>query len=214
MLWSRVKIFLEPVTGTRTQRVALLIFAFCLINALWSIVGYWTVCLGGENYEYYNNSWYHSGVYSCRGYFIVSIRDSSPLVALGIRPLTDGNRTPVRQAISWSVSAAMDIRPSMFKYQQWNGIIDDRPNTILPGVVVTWQNEPWRREWYNHGIAIHWGWLCLLSGSLVMIPLFRRGRRVREGGCAVCGYDLRATPDRCPECGSVPASPPLVGSKP
>jgi hypothetical protein len=40
------------------------------------------------------------------------------------------------------------------------------------------------------------------SGAFAAI-LFRsrRRRRLNRGQCACCGYDLRATPARCPECG-------------
>lgn len=62
--------------------------------------------------------------------------------------------------------------------------------------------EVWRREI----VAPYW----LVAAAFAPIPATwllqweLPRRRVRAGRCAFCGYDLRATPERCPECGKVP----------
>lgn len=59
-------------------------------------------------------------------------------------------------------------------------------------------------------------WLVTVTFSLLpallILRTIHRNKRTQSGHCVTCGYDLQATPDRCPECGSVPEKKDAVSS--
>jgi hypothetical protein len=62
---------------------------------------------------------------------------------------------------------------------------------VSPGV-DTWVTLPY---WFLAGLAA-------VAPSLRLRQLRRRRCQRGKGLCPACGYDLRATPERCPECGA------------
>jgi hypothetical protein len=64
-----------------------------------------------------------------------------------------------------------------------------------------------RCDFVDYSICVVPYWLLFVLGLTPSLAS-RIARRIRAGRrsaglCAACGYDLRATPDRCPECGVI-----------
>jgi hypothetical protein len=68
------------------------------------------------------------------------------------------------------------------------------------------------RSWNRQSPSYIWQFVVPLWSMLVVSALLPAARTIRWhvrerrpliGQCPSCGYDLRATPDRCPECGMV-----------
>jgi hypothetical protein len=79
---------------------------------------------------------------------------------------------------------------------------DSQTRTNAPAIATWVQHQ--RSVWIPHA------YLVLASALLPSWWMWRRvrsRRHHRAGRCVACGYDLRATPDCCPECGAAPAEP-------
>jgi len=111
----------------------------------------------------------------------------------------------------------IERREVSFEYSSgWNGTPPARGGLFnLPGLsvdrtVVTLTGDTRGQQHLSVRVRL---WLLLLANlpPLLLAILFSRSllrrRRPGPGRCSNCGYDLRATPDRCPECGTVPQPP-------
>ena|SRR5437867_4202278 len=73
-------------------------------------------------------------------------------------------------------------------------------------------DAPWG-GWGAHTVWVPYWFLVVATALLPVVRIrawLKRRQRAWAGRCRKCGYDLRATPDRCPECGvsaSLKASP-------
>jgi hypothetical protein len=108
--------------------------------------------------------------------------------------------------------------PDGIHYQRGAVLLDRGPQSSLL-VRIGFDFFPKRSLAYFGGGTDFTSWhygvpLWILSICTMVLPLrslLRVGRAMRErrttklGRCCACGYDLRATPERCPECGRVPA---------
>ena len=98
-----------------------------------------------------------------------------------------------REAVKGTITFSMDDRPEVF----WE----------RAGFYFRVHHGRSAMTVYYDVAAPFWGIALLLAAPsivwLIRNPGRRRRRRKAMNLCAGCGYDLRATPERCPECGLV-----------
>jgi hypothetical protein len=102
-----------------------------------------------------------------------------------------------------------DPRDTLFQYN---------PQPVGDVMIWPYRNLPEgpARRWFGFGITVNTpqrycelvarAWFVSVSIAVAGLLVLRRARRLRRaarsGLCPRCGYDVRATPERCPECGT------------
>ena len=89
-------------------------------------------------------------------------------------------------------------------------ILGDQPSSDGKGYVLVTDFTGFLWSQTTTTPAVHYWAITILTGACPTFVADRylrrrllRMRRIRNSCCQNCGYDLRATPDRCPECGTV-----------
>ena len=145
----------------------------------------------------------HESVQGTRGSHLVEVISDSGEIALRHSPITGG---PVAPWVSHDARRrnGSDVGWEQFCDGYWHGFgyryEAGPPDGLPPGKHMETFVVP-------HGAIASAS--SILPGGWVLARVLARRRR-KAGLCSSCGYDLRATPGRCPECGTMPAAEPTT----
>ncbi len=132
-----------------------------------------------------------------------SVEFGPPLSPLPALPGTGPPRRSTFPAITFDGSVVPEPRKRSYEFSG-DFYINEEPLFVRPAAVLTGERDG------SIEIHVRFWQLLLLAAILPTFWLLRSAHRWRlrhgpqPGCCRACGYDLRGTPDRCPECGADP----------
>ena len=149
----------------------------------------WVRSYSVEESVVWESTWHFSGAGSCRGRILVGV------FTVGDPRRPDSNSDPAYKA---------DRPPSHYRPE------DEDPTFTCLGFV--YKNRQYEKDWlgvvHERSAAVPY-WFVVATSAILPVRWWwlgrgrwRRERRRKCGLCARCGYDLRASTGRCPECGT------------
>jgi hypothetical protein len=171
--------------------ISVISLLLCLATVVLWVRSYW-IADGFTKYGYDEST----AIYSLYGRFTYYDQDDSIMTTMGLWPR-------LHQVGHWKYSPDEDVAAPDTGERTWFNRL---------GVAVQWREKVPIPASSNRPILgsrtrlifPHW----LLATALCLLPAcwgisrFRRKAGTR-GKCRQCGYDLRASKDRCPECGTI-----------
>jgi hypothetical protein len=142
-------------------------------------------------YSGYGIGWYHGDLCLGRARETWPADSSAPQMQFS----TNSAFATEYRGLFWDglIAVNRDLVPNIwgFAFYSYTRNIDGYVST-LSGLMVPF--------WF-------FGIISFISATFFISPVVRnilRRCRMQQNKCFNCGYDLRATPDQCPECGAIP----------